>query len=97
MRDRDAVAPLADDVQVGVELGIAGLDRLDVRTGELVAGDVAALEQPGRLFRRKPQGVDHSPVPLGRLRGHPMPPPAFSLTRESARVCDGVRQDGAGV
>ena len=81
-RDRDAVSGLADDVQVGVELGVALADRLDVGTGELVAGDLAGLEEPGGLFRGETKGVDHGAIP----RGHPTPPPAFTLTRKSAPV-----------
>jgi len=88
--DGDTVPPLPGDVEVGVQLRIARLDRLEVGDGELVAGDLAALEQPGRLLRGEPQGVDHSPVLLGRLRGHPVPPPAVSVTRKAAQVCAAV-------
>ena len=90
VRDRDAVPALAGDVQVGVQLRVAGLDRLEVGAGELVAGDLAALEQPGGLLGGEPQGVDHGHVSCGRLRGHPVPPPAVSVTRKSARVARGT-------
>ena len=65
MRDRDAGPALADHVEVGVQLRVAGLDRVDVGAGELVAGDLAALEQPGGLLGGEPQGVDHQPPTAG--------------------------------
>src|SRR6185312_1078252 len=40
-RDRNPVGGFADDVEVGVQLGITLPDRLDVGAGELVAGDLS--------------------------------------------------------
>jgi hypothetical protein len=70
-------------VEVGVQLGIARFDGVDVRAGQLVAGDLAALEEPGRVLRGQSQGVDHSQVPLGRRWGHPEPPPALDASAEN--------------
>src|SRR6185312_3934634 len=85
-RDRNAVGGLADDVEVGVQLGVALADRLDVGAGELVAGDLSGGEKPRGVFRGETKGVDHRGTP----RGHPTPPPAFTLTRKSAHVVRGM-------
>jgi hypothetical protein len=76
-------------VEIGVQLGVAFSDRPDVGPGQLVAGDLSGLEEAGGVFRGETKGVDQFATPWG----HPTPPPAFTLTRKSARVARETRQE----
>ena len=82
VRDRNAVARFPDDVEVGVQLAVALLDRVEVSTRQLLARGLLALEETGGVLRGQAQRVDHSHVPGGR-RG---PPSASSVSRKTARV-----------
>ena len=84
---------LAHDVEVGVQLGVARLDRLAVGADELVAGDLAALEQAGRVLGRESTCRSQARAPRPS-EGPPRASTRFERSAENRTWARESRRDG---